>query len=418
MVIFHLLILHVGACQQTYVLAAKTMPNSTWLYFSTGSLSSPTNFTLEIPGHQLPTHECGDDYIFCDILLIERESKLLIFLPSQGGFVKVTYEYGQSPHYSFHSVDRNCHPVKSFYNREHSRVLMECLNLSPNTTQNFYVAELNLITEDIRYSDISQRVQNAQYLSPAVHARGKIFVVENEELLFIEAKISDLLRAHVAFPMAGCSHVRQMDAVGEERVYMYCNDQTTWSMNTHAIRGNSQDSYIYPCPDSNFDLVVRDGRLNNTGNSTVIDLPAAGIEFGLCTGSGSTLAFLGLTANGLLYRVDLASDVPNITNLTQCAEGATCLRPAIDRSRTFGVYFDPSTSLVYLANFTSFCGHGTVSLPFHPDLLFTALGPGEYNCSCSNVPSESRTSPFPVEAVVVPIAVVITIVLVIVLIVW
>ena len=387
------------------------MHNSTLLFFTTGSLLSPTNFTIEVHGHQLPL-ECGTNYFFCDLLLVEVDSKLLIFLPSQGGFVKVTYEHGQSPHYNFSRVDRNCHPVKSFYNRENNRVLMECLNLSPNTIQKFYIAELNLRTEAIRYSPTSQQVQSAQYLSPAAYARSKIFVVEDEKLLFIEAMVSDPLRAHVAFPMAGCSRVNQIDAVDEERMYMYCNGQTTWRMNTHAIQGDSQDSYVFPCPGSNFDLVVQDGKLNNTGNLTVVDLPVAEIEFGLCTGSGSTLAFLGLAANGLLFHVDLARDTPTITNLTQCAEGATCLRPAIDKSRTFGVYFDLNTSLAHLVNFTGFCGHGTISLPFHPDLLFTASGSGEYNCSCSNVPPESKPSSFPIEAaVVIPVAVIAVVVL-------
>ena len=375
------------------------MPHSTHLHFTTGGLS-PRKFTIEIPEHILPSLECRRDYVLCNILLIERGSELLIFLPSQGGFVKVTYQYGQPPQYSYSPVEPNCHPVKSFYNKESSRVLMECLNLTIKTDQRLYIAELNLRTGGLRYSDRSQSIQHTNEISPAIHARDKIFLVDNEMLLYTETTTSDPLRAYTAFRMPGCSHVHQIDAVSDELVYMYCNNHITWSATTHAIEGNSQGSYAYPCVGSDIDLHVqnRELRFNKTGSNitTIVSLPSEDIVFGLCHGSesNSTLAFWGQTGDGLLFSVDLSNDDHNITYLSQCPENATCLRPGIERGRTFGGYFDYDTNFFHIRNFTGQCGHVSIELPFPPDLLqvFTAQGPEEDDCPCPVSPTTEPPS--------------------------
>ena len=318
--------------------------------------------------------------------------------------MKVTYESGPSPHYRFYSVDKNCHPVKSFSN-ENGKVFMECLNLASDTVKNLYVAALNLDSGSIDFSGRSRNIRSPSELSSAIYASNKIFVVGDQHLLYTEAMATEILQAHFAFEMAGCTQVNQMDAVSDNLVYMYCNNHTMWSATTHAVQGNSLGSYIFPCVESGTTLHVRDGKLkfNKTGssNNTVIDLPSEDIVFGLCHGSESngTLAFWGQTGDGLLFSVDLSSDDHNITHLSQCPENATCLRPAIERGRTFGGYFDHDTNFFHIRNFTGQCGHVSIELPFPPDLLqvFTAQGPEEDYCSCpvsriTEPPTEATTN--------------------------
>ena len=285
---------------------------------------------------------------------------------------------------------------------------MECLNLTVENDQRLYIAELNLRTGDLRYSDRSQSIQRTNEISPAVHARDKIFLVDNQVLLYTETTTSDSLRAYPAFPMPGCSQVHQMDAVSDELVYMYCNNHISWSTTTHSIRGDSQGSYVYPCVGSDMDLYVQNGelRFNKTGSNitTIVDLPSENIVFGLCHGleSVSTLAFWGQTEDGLLFSVDLSKDDHNITHLSQCPENTTCLRPAVERGRTIGGYFDYDTNFFHIRNFTGLCGHVSIELPFPPDLLqvFTALTAEEDNCPC---PLNPITEPHTEAATTVPI---------------
>ena len=83
-----------ATCLNEYVVAVQNTENGTSVFLS-ALTSNPYNITIDIPGHYLPSLECGNDYTRCGLIVVEQEPTVITFIPSAGGFLRVTHLRGQ-----------------------------------------------------------------------------------------------------------------------------------------------------------------------------------------------------------------------------------------------------------------------------------------------------------------------------------
>ncbi len=399
-------------------MTATSTDTGTQLYLST---SEPSNFTLEIPDHFLPT-QCGENYKLCDVLLIEMESTVIVFVPSQGGFVIVTCRVGETPRDIFYLVKRNCHPVKAFLNSEHNLVVIMCVELSSETNGSLFVVEFSLKWQTLRYSERFV-LHSSRTLSEAVHASNRIFFTENDDLLVADSEASSSLNPGFITSINNCTQTKQID-VTENEVSIYCTlNNDSWTVLAKSRIFTHHTYSRYPCPGLNQYARVENKRLIIIGNTTqqsfVGELPDD-IAYAACLGSGDSLVFWAFTETGQLFSVPLTTENHTITNLSACTtEGINCLRPSFDASKTCGAYFNHETNQVHITNITSLCGHRTVNMSFPPQLLRLTLGEKEDNCSCgaNESPTSLPTSDVSLTSPIV-VPVVVSILLVVIIIIW
>ncbi|XP_064406039.1 uncharacterized protein LOC135351063 isoform X2 [Halichondria panicea] len=383
---------HNGICRRQYLVAATSTDTGTLLYLST---SEPNNFTLEISDRFLPT-QCGENYELCDVLLIEMESEVIVFVPSQGGFVMVTYRVSELPHDIFHPVTENCHPVKAFLNSEHNLIVIVCVELSSDTNGSLFIFEFSLSRMTLRCSERFV-LHNSRTLSEAVHASNRIFFTENDELLVAESEASSSLEPGFLININNCTRTNQIDVTGNE-VSIYCTqNDDSWTVVANSHFSTHHTYSRYPCPGLNQYVRVENKRQIMFGNTTqqplVGELPDD-IAYAACLGSEDSFVFWAFTENGRLVSVPLTTENHTKTNLSECTtEGDNCLRPSFDARKTSGAYFNHETNQVHITNITSLCGHRTVNMFGTPQLLRITLGDKEDSCSCANeLPTTLPTS--------------------------
>ncbi len=368
-------------------MAATSTDTGTLLYLST---SEPNNFTLEVPNRFLPT-QCGENYKLCDVLLIEMESEVIVFVPSQGGFVMVTYQVGELPLYTFHTVDRNCNPVKAFLNSEYNRIVIMCVELSGETNGSLLFVEFKLKERIIVRSSEEYFLRSSSALSEAVYAFHRltyhIFFTDIDDLKVTDADASSSLLPE-NIHIDNCTHTNQID-VTENDVSIYCTQNNdSWTVLADSSIPIHNTYSRYPCPGLNQYVRVENKRQIMFGNSTqqsfVGELPD-NIKYAACLGAEDSFVFWALTESRQLLSVPLTTENHIITNLSACTnEDNNCLRPSFDASKTSGAYFNYETNQVHITNITSSCGHRTVNMSGTPDLLRLTLGEKEDNCSCAN----------------------------------
>ncbi len=377
-------------------MAATSTDTGTLLYLST---SEPNNFTLEIPNRFLPT-QCGENYKLCDVLLIEMESEVIVFVPSQGGFVMVTYRVGELPLYIFHTVDRNFHPVKAFLNSEYNRIVIMCVELSGETNGSLLFVEFKLKQRIILRSSEEYFLRSSSALSEAVYAFHRltyhIFFTDIDDLKVTDADASSSLLPE-NIHIDNCTHTNQID-VTENEVSIYCaQNNDSWTVLADSSIPTHNTYSRYPCPGLNQYVRVENKRQIMFGNTTqqplVGELPDD-IAYAACLGSEDSFVFWAFTENGRLVSVPLTTENHTITNLSECTtEGDNCLRPSFDARKTSGAYFNHETNQVHITNITSLCGHRTVNMFGTPQLLRITLGDKEDSCSCANeLPTTLPTS--------------------------
>ncbi len=404
-------------------MAATSTDTGTLLYLST---SEPNNFTLEIPDRFLPT-QCGENYELCDVLLIEMELEVIVFVPSQGGFVMVTYRVGEPPrdNYTFYAVKRSnyCHPVKAFLNSEHNLIVIVCVELTSETNRVLFNIEFSLTQQMIlRYSE-KFVLFNYSDLSEAVHASNHIFLVENEELLVAESEASSSLEPGFLTELNNCTYTNQIDVTGNE-VSIYCTQNNdSWTVLADSSIPTHHTYSRYPCPGLNQYVRVENRRQimfgNTTQQSLVGELPD-NIKYAACLGAEDSFVFWALTESRQLLSVPLTTENNTMTNLSACTRN-NCLKPSFDASKTSGAYFNYETNQVHITNITSSCGHRTVNMSGTPDLLRLTLGEKVDNCSCANeVPTaEAKVSSTLVIVVsVVGVGILLFVIIVIIIIIW
>ncbi len=369
-----------GTCARQYlVVAASIGTTGVSVYISS---TAPENVTLNIPDHSLPTLEC--DSYRCGLLLIQGQVELTVFVPVTNGFIMVTYNRGISPEYSFYPVEQDCQPVKAFYNSEHNRVFIECVNLSSETEGWLLWVEFRLSNRKIfRYSDQSILLRS-NTLSEAVQVDKNVFLSDNGDVLHTNTEPSSTLSLDVLGSMGeNCTVVSQINVV-DSKVSLYCSRQdSSWSV----LAGNmelrkSPTGFMYPCP-GNSGKFVRLFEHELSFESVVVDNIDCDIEFGGCVGAEDSLAFWAMTSDGQLFSVPLSVNNQTRFNLTApVGNNGVYLQPFFDETKSIGGYFNNMNASIEIVNLTGCHGHRTIPLNYEPRLLALTVGKEVDVCHC------------------------------------
>lgn len=406
------------------MLAVQNTENGTSIFFS-ALTSDPFNFTIAVPGRYLPSLECGKDYTRCGIFVFEQEPTVIAFIPSVGGFLRVTHLRGQGTQNHFEEVSKPCSPSALFSDGKllDFRLFIACFNLSleADGRGSLYFVEFDNITRTLQESRFSNRqgLHLPNTVSEVVHVpdledcvqSGALFVKDTQDILFASTDLTpESPRFNFEDSISNCPRTDHIEYYGDDKLIAYCSNQDAVVLNTctnvDEYFSILEDGLPYPCMSWNKVLFLKVDKLvissSDSSNGTEIHFPLGNITYGKCVGPEHNLRFWGLAENGSLYSVDVTGDDHTVVELVSdvCSENATCLRPVFDgNGEAFGAYFDPARMSVSIVNLTSSCDLQHVPIPFKPDLLAVIRASGEHVCYCSHEASPITEPPTTVTTI-------------------
>lgn len=402
-------------------MATKNTEKGTRIFISSFLSSTPESFSLDVPGHFLPTLECGINYSRCNVLIYEYKLVLYIIFPSNGGFLWITYRKNQTPEYRFEKVSRKCNPTKFFYGDGVTdyRVLLACFNLtrrhddglgSLHLLEFTYTVSNNETAFHERRSSPREAIYGTETVSEAVRTQGVLRhgCASNSELYTFDQSFPVHVYTDITLPLnfifdnqiENCSEYYSVVYAGEARLILYCTNQNAVVYNTctneKAYYSLYDEGIPYPCSASwskvvylREDTLVLTSSGSNRRNEYAFPV---NISFGKCVGPLSKPSFWGLDESGHLYSVSLNGKNHTIIELvsSDCSTNATCLRPIFGQEDKIGTYFNPDTMNVTVVNFED--EHlilPPVSISFHPDMYTVYSGPGSHICNHSPIGTDS-----------------------------